>query len=91
MEQLTGTVVFLLTNEGSKSESRLPFLYINKNEIVKIYFHGDNPFENPTLQQYDGKTVEIRGKMKSNRSFVIEQITIATKIAEDKPQASLPR
>ena len=82
LKTLTGTVVFLLTNIGSKSECVRPFLYINQNEILKTYFKGDNPFENLMLRPYDGKAVEVKGKLKRNQTFVIEQISVVTQEAE---------
>ena len=41
--KITGTVIFMPSNANSKSEAVLPYLYNNKNEVVQIYFEGDNP------------------------------------------------
>ena len=74
-ETLTGIVFFLDANQGSKSEGMLPFLYVSKDEKIKLLLKGDNPFENTGLQPYDGKSVEITGTRKRNGTFVIEQIS----------------
>ena len=72
--KMTGTVVFLLENQGSKSECVLPFLYVNREEKIKLFLKGDNPFENTGLLAYDGKSIAVVGKKKRNGTFVIEQI-----------------
>ena len=87
-EKLTGTVVFLLANIGSKSEGVLPFLYVNKEEKIKLFLKGDNPFENKGLLPYDGKAVEVVGMKKRNGTFVIEKILDGEKVAEEAKQAS---
>ena len=76
-EQRAGTVVFLQANPDSKSEGVFPFLYVSKDEIVKLFFKGDNPFENTGLLPYDGKRVELTGRKKRNGTFVVEQISEA--------------
>ena len=76
-EQRAGTVVFLQANPDSKSEGVFPFLYVSKDEIVKLFFKGDNPFENTGLLPYDGKRVELKGRKKRNGTFVVEQISEA--------------
>lgn len=73
IKTLTGTVIFQKTNEGSKSESIQPFLYVNQNEIVHIFMKNSNPFENKGLQEYDGKIVSAKGYY-NNQTFVIEEI-----------------
>ncbi|MBQ7650954.1 MAG: hypothetical protein IJS15_08340 [Victivallales bacterium] len=87
-EKLSGTVVFLLENQGSKSEGVLPFLYANKEEKIKLFLKGDNPFENTGLLPYDGKAVEVVGMKKRNGTFVIEQILDGKKVAEEAKQTS---
>ena len=72
--EMTGTVVFLQRNMGSKSEAVLPFLYINKDEIVRIFFEGDNPFENNKLQEFDGKAITVAGYKRDDGMFIITAI-----------------
>ncbi|MBP5673236.1 MAG: hypothetical protein J6X49_12670 [Victivallales bacterium] len=81
---LEGTIVFLLANQGSKSESFTPYLYINQETVVKILYKGDNPFENTSLRPYDGRRVMIFGKQKSNGTFIIEKIESDEYISDGK-------
>ena len=81
-ETLAGTVVFLDANQGSKSEGMFPYLYVSKDEKIKLLLRGDNPFENTGLLPYDGKPVEIVGARKRNGTFVIEQISIQDEAIE---------
>ena len=76
IETLTGTVVFLDANRGSKSEGVFPYLYVSRDEKIKLLLKGDNPFENTALHPYDGKIVEIVGMRKRNGTFVIERISV---------------
>ena len=41
----TGTVVFLETKKGSKSEGVYPHLYESSENCVRIRMKDDNPFE----------------------------------------------
>ena len=68
--KITGTVIFMPSNTSSKSEAVLPYLYNNKNEVVQIYFEGDNPFENNTLVPFDGKKISVTGYKKSDKKFL---------------------
>lgn len=73
-QTLTGTIVFLNANVGSKSDSVQPMLYRGKDETpLPLYSPGDNPFENTSLAQYDGQAVELTGMMERGK-FVIEMI-----------------
>ena len=71
---LHGIVVFLRTNIGSKSEAKEPFLYINRDEKIRLMKTNDNPFENHGLDEYDGKLVEVCGKLIRNNVFGIVSI-----------------
>lgn len=73
--EISGTVVFIKGNIGSKSEAVLPYLYVNRSEVVKILVNGDNPFENNMLLPYDGKKITAAGCLKSNGMFIIESIS----------------
>ena len=72
--EISGTVVFIRSNTGSKSEATLPYLYANKDEMTRILVNGDNPFENNMLIPFDGKRVTVLGNKKNNGTFVIENI-----------------
>ena len=73
--KITGTVIFMPSNTNSKSETALPYLYSSKNEVVQIYFEGDNPFENNTLVPFDGKKISVTGYKKSDKKFIITNIS----------------
>lgn len=73
---LSGTVVFLCANKGSKSEALMPFLYQGRAlPPQKILLKGDNPFENKGLCAYDGARVELVGAIAPSGTFVVEQVT----------------
>jgi hypothetical protein len=70
-----GTIIFLPENEGSKSECFLPFLYSGRDSLVRIRFKGDNPFENLTLKEHDGKAVVLTGNEDRRGMFLVESVT----------------
>ena len=70
----TGTVVFLETKKGSKSEGVYPHLYESSENCVRIRMKDDNPFENIELIPYDGKRVIVRGIMSQGNIFIINSI-----------------
>ncbi len=70
-----GTIVFLKDSIGSKSEAVYPFVYINRNEIKRIFKKGDNPFENKSFDSFDGKYVQITGQDGRSGVFNVERIT----------------
>ena len=70
----TGTVVFLETKKGSKSEGSYPHLYESAGNCVRIMMKEDNPFENAELLPYDGKRVVVRGIMSQGNIFIINSI-----------------
>ena len=74
--ELKGIVIFKLANKGSFSENINPYLYKGQGEFVKIYKEGDNPFENSTLEKFDGKNVIINGEYDEYQTFVINQIDL---------------
>ena len=88
-ETLTGTVVFLEANQGSKSEGVFPYLYVSRDEKIKLLLKGDNPFENTALHPYDGKPVEIVGMRKRNGTFVIERVSVKEVLAATTENAAL--
>ena len=74
-ETKEGVVVFLLSNDGSKSECLLPHLCIGRDiPILPLYMEGDNPFENKALYEYDGCRVKVHGKHGNNNVFIVSSI-----------------
>lgn len=70
-----GVVVFLRSNEGSKSECILPYLYMGRTEpMLPLYLENDNPFENRGMTKYDGHRVRIDGKTSNNNVFIVNKI-----------------
>ncbi|GEM_PF-6357267 len=75
IETLTGTVVFIMTSRGSKSEGKKPYLYQQREKTpLPLWKSGDNPFQNDALDAYDGKKVEITGKPGRRGVFTVETI-----------------
>lgn len=71
---LHGIVVFLRSNIGSKSEAKVPYLYVNREEKIRLMKKNDNPFENHGLDEYDGKPVEVSGMLIRNNIFCVVSI-----------------
>ena len=77
MERTTysGTIIFLKTNEGTKSECLAPYLYRGKDEPpLSVMIKDDNPFENNALQSYDGQRVELSGIQTETTGFIADEI-----------------
>jgi len=73
--KMTGVVIFLLSNEGSKSESHMPYLYRSKTEpLMPLLLKNDNPFENNGLTMYDGLKVDIVGEIGASGTCVVDEI-----------------
>ena len=94
---MKGTVVFKIANERSKSECLYPYLQTEDDQFIKIRFSGDNPFENPTLREYDGKYVSLEGDFSPNGTFTVTEITelalstapeATENVEEDTPEVS---
>ena len=64
--EANGTIVFLLFNTGTKSEVKVPFLYIDQDTVYKLVLKGDNPFENKGILPFDGKRVRVTGVKKES-------------------------
>ena len=85
--EATGTVVFLLFGAGTKSEAKVPFLYVNKDIMYKLFLKGDNPFENNGLIPFDGKRVRVSGINKENIKKELAQGTLVADsiVPEEEP------
>jgi hypothetical protein len=86
--EVAGTVIFLMVNEGTKSEGRFPFLYVNRDAVYKLYLRGDNPFENNGLLPYDGKRVRVSGVKTENtkKSYAAGTLTVDAVAPEGRPE-----
>lgn len=71
-----GTVVFLETNQGSKSGGVFPFLYESRNLCGRIWLEGDKSFCGDDLLAYDGSRVEAVGCTGRGGVFVISAIKV---------------
>ena len=66
-EKFKGYVQFVPYATGTKSESIRPSLFSTsgkpskENYLYQLLFVGDSPYQNKSLQPYDGKYVEVTG------------------------------
>lgn len=70
-----GILKFILSNVGSKSERVAPYLEEEDGTLTEVYMEGDDPFENASLKEYDGKAVSLTGEENELGLFVIEKLT----------------
>jgi len=78
---IKGTVIFKLTNKGTKSESEQPFLRVQEGVEFRIMAKGDNPFMHDILRPYENRDVEIDGRFNERRIFIVTDI----KELDDEP------
>ena len=78
---IKGTVIFKLTNKGTKSESEQPFLRVQEGVEFRIMAKGDNPFMHDILRPYENRDVEIDGRFNERRIFIATDI----KELDDEP------
>ena len=76
---LQGIVVFMPVDVGSKSEALAPTLYLNRDKKIRLYKRGDNPFENNSFNDYDGKLVETLGEFVGENKLKVHSIRIINK------------
>ncbi|MBR6122340.1 hypothetical protein IKQ19_01790 [Candidatus Saccharibacteria bacterium] len=76
---LQGIIVFIPIDVGSKSEVLVPTLYLNRDKKIRLYKRGDNPFENSTFNDYDGKHVEVQGELIHGNKLKVLSIRIINK------------
>ncbi len=75
ISRLSGTVIYLRTNEGSKSECVAPFLYQGRDVgTTRLMLKDDNPFENRGFLAFDGQAVEVSGKFGNGGTFIADDI-----------------
>ena len=81
---LRGTVVFLPMDIGSKSEAVMPLLYITREKKIRLFKKDDNPFENCSFDDYDGKVVEVQGELIRENKLEVQNIKIINKVNDDE-------
>jgi len=82
----TGIIIFMLCNEGSKSEGLFPFLYQGAGQLLPLRKKDDNPFEHGSFRPFDGKKVQIFGEMSEDLTLTVTQIQenlLPTELVED--------
>ena len=81
--RMTGTVIFISVNAGSKSDGSFPFLYEKRDSIRRIMLKDDNPFENHGFDEYDGKVVTVEGTENRSKVIVVEKVELASVESEE--------
>ena len=71
---LTGTIVFIKTNVGSKSEGSKPFLQQSDGKLLAVWKPGDPPFGKNTFCAFEGKTVRIEGHADPDNLFIVNTV-----------------
>ena len=71
---MKGTIIFKESNKQSKSHGFFPYLETEDGNQIKIRMLNENPFENSTLSEYEGKTVEVEGELSDTGTFIAESI-----------------
>lgn len=82
-----GTIVFMRTNIGSKSEGIKPFLYVGKGKFLDIWKSEDDSMNGDMLAPYDGQQVTAHGEINDYDIFIIETIETATPVETPPPAA----
>ena len=80
---LEGTIVFRLSNVGSKSEGVYPYIESENEIYTKIRLKGENPFENAVLKEHEGKKVSIEGSYNDNKTFIGERMICGEEVLFD--------
>lgn len=71
---LNGTIVFKLTNIGSKSEGLRPFLYLGNGVFEQVWLVDDVSLDGSELRLYDTKKVSVTGEYTQQNIFLIQSI-----------------
>ena len=87
----TGIIEFILSNVGSKSEKMQPFLKEADGNLVEIFKESDNPFENESLKEYEGKTVNVTGEENEYGLFIIDTIEVIEDKAAPEEEAPIQK
>lgn len=54
---IEGVLIFKSSATGSKSESKQPYLLLDSGELLRIFYHGGNPYENETMKEFDRRRI----------------------------------
>lgn len=63
MIKLIGLIQYRVFAEGTKSESKRPFICFENGTQIRLYKQDDNPFENKGFLPYENKTVKVEGNL----------------------------
>lgn len=74
MANLIGKIQYKVFAQGTKSESKRPFICFENGTQILLYKKNDNPFENNFFSSYEGQKVLVEGEL-VNGTFVVENIT----------------
>ena len=74
MANLIGKIQYKVFAQGTKSESKRPFICFENGTQILLYKKDDNPFENNFFSSYEGQKVLVEGEL-VNGTFVVENIT----------------
>ena len=81
-----GTIVFMRTNIGSKSEGIKPFLYVGKGKFLEVWMSKDESLAGDMLAPYDGQQITAHGEINEYDIFLIEAIEPAKPIEAPAPE-----
>lgn len=91
-QTISGYVLFLPYAEGSRSESRQPFLVVDASQSHRLFSPGDHPFKHETLAPFHGVYCDVSGVFDPRRNvFLVAQIApskdpVNTTTAHDRQQ-----
>lgn len=73
MTKLIGLIKYQIFAQGTKSESKRPFICFENGTQILLYKKDDNPFENTGFLPFENKTVEVEGDL-NNGVFEVTSI-----------------
>ncbi len=77
-KQFEGFVLFVLMNEGTKSERLAPLLIRGGGSTILLHLEGDHSFEGVKLRPYHKKYCKLSGYLNTDRmSMKVTEIEIA--------------
>lgn len=81
MANLIGKIQYKFFAQGTKSESKRPFICFENGTQILLYKKDDNPFENNGFLSFEDKTVEVEGDLVNG---VFEVTSVKEYVAEEK-------
>lgn len=89
--EMKGIIIFKESNKKSKSQGFFPYLETEDGRQIKIRMINENPFENSTLKEYEGKAVEVEGEITDTGTLIAESIReIEAEAPESDAQNNAP-